>query len=260
MSEFATQHGTLRVHQFGEGRARVVALHGFTLHGAMFGRLAGLLDAPLAAPDLPGHGRSRIAPISMGAAVDSVSDLLATLEAPLLLGYSQGGRVALQIALTHPELVGGLVLVSTSPGLTGHNRTRRRVADEALADRIEAIGMERFVTEWLANPLVATDRVPSEVRAEDRALRLENTAEGVAAALRGMGQASVSDSSERIPGLTMPVVFVAGGNDTRYVESATAMAASRREKPIIVPDVGHNVVLEAPGPVAAVVADMLSGV
>jgi len=258
VNELTTRHGSLWVRRFGEGRACVVALHGFTLHGAMFGQLAGMLDVPLAAPDLPGHGRSRINPISMGSAVDSVSDLLASLSTPVLLGYSQGGRVALQIALTNPELIGGLVLVSTSPGLDGHDRKRRRVADEALANRIEEIGMERFVTEWLANPLVATNRVAEDARVADRALRLENTAEGIAAALRGMGQASVSNSSHRIPGLAMPVAFVAGENDRRYVDAATAMAASRRERPVIVPGVGHNVVLESPRHIATVVTEMLS--
>lgn len=258
MNELATRHGSLWIREFGVGPARVVALHGFTLHGEMFRTFAEILGEPVAAPDLPGHGRSRLEPVSMGTAVDAVSDLLATLDTPLLLGYSQGGRVALQIALTHPELIGSLTLVATSPGSSGYDRKRRRVADEALAARIETIGMERFITEWLANPLVSTDRVAETVRAADRAIRMENTAAGIAAALRGMGQAAVGDSAHRIPDLEMPVAFIAGENDRKYAEFAKEMAATRRERPIIVPDVGHNVILEAPEPVAAVVAEMLT--
>ena len=228
MSELATSHGTLWVRQFGSGSPRMVALHGFTLHGGMYQRLAQLLGETVVAPDLPGHGRSHIEPVAMGSTVDAIAALLTTLETPLLLGYSQGGRVALQVALTYPNLISGLALVSTSAGLRERDRIKRRVADDALASRIERIGLERFITEWLATPLVATDVVDATTRDADRAIRLGNTAEGIAAALRGLGQASVSDSSHRIPELKMPVVFIAGERDERYAQLAAEMAASRR--------------------------------
>jgi 2-succinyl-6-hydroxy-2,4-cyclohexadiene-1-carboxylate synthase len=257
MSEFPTRHGTLWVRHFGSGSARVVALHGFTLHGGMYEQLAGLIGEPLAAPDLPGHGRSRIEPVTMRTAVDAVADLLATVDPPLLLGYSQGGRVALQVALTYPERVGSLVVISTSPGLSGRARQLRQVADDGLAARIEKIGVVRFLDEWLANPLVAPVRADPDLRDADLELRLENKAPGIAAALRGLGQASVSEVTDRLADLPMPVVFIAGALDERYVEFAAAMSIAVGRRPVIVPGVGHNVVLEAPQALADVVSDLL---
>ncbi len=259
MSEMATRHGGLWVRTHGPGAAQVVALHGFTQHGGMFEHLASVSGITIAAPDLPGHGRTKVDPITIGTAVDAVSDLLATFsKPPLLLGYSQGGRVALQVALTRSDLVGSLVVISASAGLSERARQLRRAADEGLADRIERIGTERFINEWLANPLVATDSVTPELREADRVMRLTNSAEGLAAALRGMGQAAAADSTERIPALPMPVVFVAGTGDERYCDLATGMAASRNENPVLIDGAAHNVILEAPEAVAQVISELLA--
>ncbi len=246
------------VRTFGAGPVRVVALHGFTLHGGMYEHLAAVVDTTIAAPDLPGHGRSTITPITTRTAVDAVADLLETIRPqPVLLGYSQGGRIALHVAITYPKLVSSLILIGTSPGLPDRARKLREVADDGLASRIERIGTERFIEEWLANPLLTTDSLAREVRAADRAIRLENKAEGLAAALRGMGQASVGDSTGRISNLPMRVDFVAGTEDKVYAEHATLMAASRGLRPVLVEGAGHNLILEAPEAVAEVISRQL---
>lgn len=258
MSELATPHGTLWVRYYRDPPAGIIGLHGFTLHGGMFANLAVATDEPFAAPDLPGHGRSKIEPVTMTTAVAAVASLLAASpKPPLLLGYSQGGRVALQTALTHPTWLQALVLISTSPGLREPDRRVRRIADNALATRIEEIGIERFIDEWLTNPTTSTQTVAAADRAADRALRLENSATGLAAALRGMGQATVDDSSEELAALSIPVVFMAGGRDEKYAAAAWSMARSRDERPVIVARSGHNVILEAPHAVADVINKLL---
>ena len=259
MSELATPHGALWVRYHGNPPAEVIGLHGFTLHGGMFAKLAAATNATFAAPDLPGHGRSRIDPVTMTTAIAAVATLVAASpEPPLLLGYSQGGRVALQTALTYPTLLRGLVLVSASPGLQEPDRSARRAADDRLADRIETIGIERFIDEWLTNPMTATQTVAPADRLADRALRLGNTATGLAAALRGMGQAAVGDSSEELASLPIPVVCMAGGRDEKYTTAARSMAGSRGERAAIVAGSGHNVILEAPHAVADVINRLLS--
>ena len=83
-----------------------------------------------------------------------------------------GGRVALHAALAHPTEVRALVLIGATAGIDDPaERATRRVADEALADRIETIGVEAFVDEWLTNPLFEGLTADSALR-EDR---LRNT-------------------------------------------------------------------------------------
>ena len=134
----------------------------------------------------------------------------------------------------------------------------RQAADDGLAGRIERIGVERFIDEWLANPMTSTDAVDAATRAADRNIRLENSAAGLAAALRGIGQGSVADISERLASLPMPTVFMAGEDDDSYSTLAAAMAARRRERPLLVPNTGHNVVLEDPEAVTVAIRELLS--
>ena len=75
----------------------------------------------------------------------------------VLAGYSLGGRVALHVALRHPERLSALVLLSATAGIIDDDERRARVArDEALATRIETIGTDAFLDEWLAQPLFAS--------------------------------------------------------------------------------------------------------
>ncbi len=259
MREVATEHGALAVREYGDPPARVVALHGFTLNGAMFRPLAEQLALTVAAPDLPGHGHTRIEPVSVATAVAATATMLEELPAPpLLLGYSQGGRIALQVAIQRPELVSSLVLVSSSPGLSESDRRLRRAADEGLANRIERIGLERFVDEWLSHPAIVTGHIDPTRREADRRIRMENTAAGLAAALRGMGQATVPDCTDLLTALPMPVLFIAGARDNKYVAIARAMADAFGQRPLLVPNTGHNVILERPQVVASAVAELIS--
>jgi 2-succinyl-6-hydroxy-2,4-cyclohexadiene-1-carboxylate synthase len=247
------------VRQHGDPPAAVVALHGFTLHGGSFRSFAAELDETVAAPDLPGHGQTEIQPISVETATSAVATLLAqSVTPPVLLGYSQGGRIALQIALAHPELISGLVLVSTAMGLADGDRRVREVADDALATRIERIGTERFINEWLANPITATYRVAASARNADRRIRLENKASGLAEALRGMGQAAVPDLRARMPHLEVLACFIAGHLDPHYSQIASEMSALTGQHAVIVPGVGHNVILEKPAAVASAVRKLLT--
>ena len=259
MREIATDHGALAVREYGDPPARVVALHGFTLHGAMFRTLAQQLAQTVAAPDLPGHGQTRIEPVTVATAVAAVAAVLEELsDPPSLLGYSQGGRIALQLALQRPELVSSLVLVSSSPGLSERDRRLRRVADEGLANRIERIGLERFVDEWLSHPAIVTGRIDPTHREVDRRIRLENTEAGLAAALRDMGQAAVADCTNQLPELAMPTLFIAGARDDKYVALARSMADALGQRPLLVPNTGHNVILERPQVVASAVTELIS--
>jgi len=67
------------------------------------------------APDLPGHGLSEGAPLgSIVDIADWCSDLLETagVSRATIIGHSQGGLVALEIARRHPEKVSSLALIA----------------------------------------------------------------------------------------------------------------------------------------------------
>jgi 2-succinyl-6-hydroxy-2,4-cyclohexadiene-1-carboxylate synthase len=205
------------------------------------------------APDLPGHGGFAERRPASFAACDAYVRVLA--DQPITLaGYSMGGRIALHAALSLGPRVRRLVLVGASPGIAdAAERAARAAEDAALADRIEAIGLEAFVREWGAQPLF--DGMPRGIAEIAHADRMRNTAAGLAAALRGLGTGVMPPLWDRLGELTVPVELVVGERDEKFraiAERMTAVLVAGRLH--VVPGSGHAVHLEAPEAVAEVIA------
>jgi 2-succinyl-6-hydroxy-2,4-cyclohexadiene-1-carboxylate synthase len=225
--------------------ADLLLLHGFTQTGASWDGVRRALGARYRAlaPDL-GEGPWEA----------ELDRLEALAPAPCsLAGYSLGGRLALALALRRPERVARLVLVSASPGLADEQeRAARRAADEALAKRIEALGVEAFAREWAAQPLFADQ--PAEVAALAHADRLRRSAAAHAAQLRGLGTGVMPPLWDRLGELALPVTLVVGERDAKFRAIAERMAERLAHGEIVVvPGAGHAVALEAPEAVAAAI-------
>lgn len=228
-------------------------MHGFTLGGAQFASFADTASLRVLAPDLPGHGATTVTPVSIAATVAALADWIETLGDPLpVIGYSQGGRIALLLALERPDLVERLVLISASPGIRDRaDRRARAAADAELAASIRADGLAAFLDRWLAGPLVADPSGSPPSRAADRRLREANTAEGLAAALDGLGQGAQPWVGDRIGDLRQPLLAVSGERDPRAVRIGADMAEAALDGEVaVVPGAGHNVVRDAPGRLA----------
>lgn len=195
----------------------LVALHGFTQTGRSWSLVEQALGETIVAPDLPGHGA---ASDERPRDLDAAAALVADRTTPLLqghsawwTGYSLGGRVLLHLALALPELVAGLVLVSTTAGIDdAGERSSRVAADEALADEILREGTARFLDRWTDQPLFATLTLGDVERAD----RLRNTAEGLAASLRSCGAGTQTPLWDRLVELTMPTVVITGELDPKF--------------------------------------------
>jgi 2-succinyl-6-hydroxy-2,4-cyclohexadiene-1-carboxylate synthase len=234
-----------------------VALHGFTQRGSMWDEVAALAGGEWVAPDLPGHsGRP---PCSWQEAVGIAAGMLVGLPPPrCLVGYSMGGRLALAVALGHPDLVERLALVSAAAGVANlEARCRRAEQDLALADHIEEVGVGAFLDEWLDGPWFGGGQTPpAEWRAAERAVRLGSTAAGLAGALRLLGQGAQPYLGDRLGELGIPVLLVAGADDERYAALARSMGERiPRAEVALVVGAGHALVGERPREVAALLAD-----
>jgi 2-succinyl-6-hydroxy-2,4-cyclohexadiene-1-carboxylate synthase len=234
----------------------VVLLHGFTQTRQSWRRTIAALGGRYRAlaPDLPGHGlAAERRPASFAACTAYVRALGG--ERFTLVGYSMGGRIALNAALALPGSVERLVLVGASPGIAdAAEREQRRLADEALAARIPSIGIEAFAREWGGQELFAGQ--PERVAAAAHADRLRNTADGLAAALRGLGTGVMPPLWDRLGALATPVTLVVGERDAKFRAIAERMAPTiPRCRIVIVAGAGHAAQLEEPGAVAAAITD-----
>jgi pimeloyl-ACP methyl ester carboxylesterase len=106
----ALADGRVLAERIGGSPARVVALHGWGRSGADFiGLLAGLDSVAI---HLPGFGPAAAPDAVWG--TDDYARLVAEAIEPLgpvvVVGHSFGGRIAVRLADSRPELVSGLVL------------------------------------------------------------------------------------------------------------------------------------------------------
>lgn len=204
------------------------------------------------AVDLPGHGASvGLPPESYtfeGAAqgVISVLDGLRIGRATLA-GYSMGGRLALYLALRHPERCGGLFLESASPGLRSEpERSKRRAADEERASHLESGNFGEFVRDWYRQPLFASLARDEELLERTISSRLKNDPTELARSLRGMGSASQPPLWEELAGLRVPALAAAGELDEKFVGITRRMAdLCPSMRVAVVSGAGHNVRAEA---------------
>ncbi|HEX6386915.1 MAG TPA: 2-succinyl-6-hydroxy-2,4-cyclohexadiene-1-carboxylate synthase [Anaerolineae bacterium] len=205
--------------------------------------------------DILGHGRSDApadpARYRMENVAGDIAAVLAEVQAePVhLLGYSIGGRLALYLAVTYPDLIQSLILESASPGLeSSEEREQRRRQDEQLAAWIEQEGVEAFVQRWERLPLFASQqRLPPSIRDNLRRQRLQNSAKGLANSLRGMGTGAQPSLWPRLGELKIPVLLLAGEVDPKFVAIGERMAATIPFVDLmIVPEAGHTIHLERP--------------
>lgn len=165
--------------------------------------------------------------------------------------------MCLELTLRHPEAVTGLVLVSATAGIdSAADRSARRAADEQLADRIEADGVDAFIDHWLELPLFAG--LPIDHRYEDE--RRANTAAGLASSLRRAGAGTQEPSWDRLHRLSMPVLVVAGALDTKFTALAHRLvdAIGDNATLAVVPGGGHTTHLEAPEAFASILRHWLA--
>jgi 2-succinyl-6-hydroxy-2,4-cyclohexadiene-1-carboxylate synthase len=206
----------------------IVALHGFLGRGADwdFLREAGF---DVTSPDL---FRSPTLP------------RLDDLRGDALLGYSLGGRLALHALLAGARF-SRAVIVSAGLGIEEDAaRAARRIIDERWAQRLEHDAWSDVLRDWNAQPLFGGRDLPRDERHYDR--------RALAAALREWSPAVLPPVASRLHELALPILFVAGADDAKYVaEAERAASLVQRGEVFIVEHAAHRVPWEQPRAFAA---------
>ena len=243
----------------------VVFLHAGVADSRMWKHQMAGVDGRLAiAFDRRGFGETRTPPEDFS----SVGDLLRVLDdaAPgqsaVLVGCSQGGKIAIDTALTHPDRVRALVLIAPSvsgaPGADHPPQIAQLLSelDEAEEagdlDRVNALEARL----WLDGPLAPAGRVGGEARS----LFLAMNALALAAGDVGT-DGDAFGAYGRLGELAMPTLAVLGDLDFPHIQercrhiARTARNAQLRE----LSGAAHLPSLELPEVTSGLIAEFVDG-
>ncbi|MBN1962544.1 MAG: 2-succinyl-6-hydroxy-2,4-cyclohexadiene-1-carboxylate synthase [Deltaproteobacteria bacterium] len=215
-------------------------LHGFTGNRTSFSHLQKTSlqqKRTFVSLDLPGHNNAPPPPSAISGWQATIEALVVVIDEIInkyslkrrqvdLLGYSQGGRLALGLALKRPECINHLILESASPGLKSETeRARRRAEDVELAQMLERDGLDSFITYWENLPLFGgLAQLPAELKNTLASRRRCHSAKGLAAALRGLGLGIQPSYWGELKKVSMPVLLITGARDQKFTSIAKAMA------------------------------------
>ena len=218
----------------------LLLIHGLMVTGDMFQPVMADLATRhrVIVPDLRGHGRSRGLgpPYTVARLAADLSRLLDHLNigSAAVLGYSQGGTVAQQLALDDPERCGRLVLACTYAFNMASFRERleglvlpqairilgpARVAGLLISQVKEELGKERAA--WLAGMMAEQDR---------------------SMMITAMKETLAFDSRRRLAEISCPTLIIAGSRD-RGVPIHHAMMLQDgipTSQMVIITDAGHQ--------------------
>ena len=217
--------------------------------------------------DLPGFGasampREEISIAGYGRCLDQVCDRLG-IDAAMVVGNSMGGFVAAELAISFPQRVERLVLVSAA-GITAEHLPADRVMAGARVVAATADWAVSRHTVFARRPLLRRLALSFVVQHPDRLsaplayeLMKGSGKEGFLPAMAAIMRHPIS---ERLPQIACPTLVIWGAND-RVIPARDADTFERLipdVRKVVLPDTGHVAMLERPARFNALLDEFLA--
>ncbi|BAS34269.1 2-succinyl-6-hydroxy-2,4-cyclohexadiene-1-carboxylate synthase [Klebsiella pneumoniae] len=235
----------------------LVFLHGFSGDRDEWREVGDAFPAwPRLYLDLPGHGGSADIAVQDFAGVNIL--LQGTLDSYnilcyWLIGYSLGGRVAMNFACQPRAGLRGLIVEGGHPGLQDEEaRLARRSNDRAWAERFRREPLAQVFADWYQQPVFAS--LDAVQRASLVALRSRNNGATLAAMLQATSLAGQADLRAPLQARDFPFHYLCGERDAKFRAIAQALAADTH----IIHHAGHNAHRDNPAAVIACLAQILA--
>jgi len=187
--------------------------------------------------------------------LESHDDMVSVVKPPVWVGYSMGGRIALEIAIRHPEWLKGLVLANSGIGLNAPSPEALKRREEMMA--LLQKGDMRKWAEMSTTSAFSPDFRQKNSKAFDQYMKVKlgNKADGLYRVMEGM---AASTDKPDLSQLKCPVLIIVGEHDS-YMgpeQGKQAQAAIPGSKLVVLPT-GHAAAVEAPEQFNAAVLDFV---
>ncbi|MFH0847620.1 MAG: alpha/beta hydrolase [Chloroflexota bacterium] len=180
----------------------------------------------------------------IAADMEAHSDMVNIMKPPVFLGFSMGGRIALQCAINHPEIFKGLVLANSGVGLTppSPEAQKRREEMMALLQNGDTKKWAEMATTGALSPGFK-EKNPKMFEAFMK-VKLQQKADAM---LRVMQAMATPTPPPDLSQLKVPVLIIAGEHDTGMgPEQAKQVQAAIPGSKLVVLPTGHAAAIEAP--------------
>jgi len=241
--------------------ATLVLLHGIGSNAESWAPLLQALDPAVDAIawDAPGYGGSDTladaAPTPTQYAVRLAAFLDAlNIDRARLVGHSLGCLFAARFAVTYPERVSTLALLSPALGYGIGTGEALPPAVQARIDDLEGLGAEAFAAKRAARLVHRPEAKPDVLEAVRRTMAAVNPP-GYAQAVHALGSGTLLADAACI---AAPTLVAVGAHDviTPPANANSVYNALRHRQALhIVPDAGHALPQEAPARVAQIIME-----
>jgi len=257
---FAEVNGTHLYYEIAGSGHPLVLLHGFTLDTRMWDEQfeAFARNYRVIRYDRRGYGKAALPTEESYSGIEDLKALLEHLriDGAYLVGQSAGGAVAIDFALTYPEVSRALVLVDS--GLGGYSWSQEPVG-ESIRTTARESGVEDAKTQWLAKPLFASAQEKPAVATRLAQIisdyswwHLINT---------DPERALDPPAAQRLHEISVPTLIIVGEHE---LPDAHMIADTLEQIPnahkIVLPSVGHMSNMEDPARFNEVVLNFLAGI
>lgn len=244
-----------------KGDKCVVLLHGYLESMLVWEDFVPFLykEVRVVTLDLPGHGLSVVTgeEHSMEFLSDTVADALRALGIAhcTLVGHSMGGYVALAFCERHPDMLDGLVLLSSTPNADTPEKAENRRREIALVKAGKKDALARFAP---AAGFAEENRFRMKDYIEDLTEQVFVTEdEGIVALLNGM--IARKDLNDMLRDSKVPQLFILGRKDSYIpVEAAEKIVSEHPGAQVLwLENSGHMGFLEEPEAAAQAILDFV---
>jgi pimeloyl-ACP methyl ester carboxylesterase len=214
--------------------------------------------------DMRGFGRSSV-PASAFSRAQDLYELLRFLDVfrTYALGMSMGGAATIDFALSHPEMVGGLILAASGvagfsdPDYESDPRWKDYEEAEAAGDRARLADLA--VETWVVGAGRTADEVDAGVRERVRRMEAHNQSLGVDESLaRELEPPAIG----RLAEIIAPTLVLVGDHDLAFMRQISALLEQNIHgaRRVVIPDTAHALNMEKPEVFNRLVLDFLASI
>lgn len=215
----------------------VVFLHGFLGSHLDFLPMIQILKETFfcMAIDLPAHGKSPY----KNDILASIERTIKPLKKPILVGYSLGGRIAMQ--LSQQMDLTGMIAISSHTGLGSPQQKKRRLQEDLLwKKRLETLAAEEFLSLWYSQAVFSSLQKKQSLLSALLSQRTYTNGSELALVLLEMSLAKQA----LLDSFNCPSYFIFGEDDDRYATLYNSLPKNIPRSGIS--NAGHTLLVEDP--------------